>query len=586
MFNKMVFCIINSISSSLKILASIGTINFKGPRGAIGPIGVTGPVGDTGPTGSTGPVGLTGPAGETGLTGTTGPTGSTGPAGLTGPAGETGPTGTTGPTGSTGPTGATGVTGAIGPMGVTGVTGAIGPTGVMGPPISYLSGTTYNLYTPTNGLPSFLTLVKNVNCFNALGGGYNFNSPLRAFVFDSNGMLYLGGSFTGYGSFADLNYIAKYDPTTKTFTSLNKGLNGTVNALAIASNGLVYIGGTFTGVGSGGTTITGLNNIARYNPTSSTINGVSANSFAPLAGYGLNNTVNALALDSSGKLFIGGGFTDVGSGGTSVPGLNYMAKYNPSTDTFAALDKGLGNTVNALVFANNGMLYIGGGFTGVGTGGTLYTGSLNYVVKYNPTLSTLDGIQSGYFAALAGFGLNGSVYALAFASNGLLYIGGGFTGVGSGGTAVTGLSCLAKYNPTSGTIDGVSANSFAALAGYGLIGTVNALALDSSGKLYIGGNYLTGNIYYIYLSLYDPVKNTKSIIVNTNNCNTNAMIFDSNGLLYIGGYFTITGISYIATYNPNFALSIFYNSTLISSLYQNGQKAILYFDNNTWNKIN
>jgi hypothetical protein len=264
-------------------------------------------------------------------------------------------------------------------------------------------------------------------------------------------MLYMGGTFTGYGSFADLNYIAKYDPTTKTFTSLDKGLNGAVLTLASASNGLLYIGGNFTGVGPGGTTVTGLNYIARYNPTTSTINGVSANSFSPLAGYGLNNQVNTVALDSSGKLFIGGTFTDVGSGGTSISGLNRIAIYDPSTDTFAALDKGLGNNVNALAFASNGLLYIGGNFTAVGSGGTLYTGSLNYVAKYNPTSSTLDGIQAGYFAALSDYGLNSTVYAFAFASSGLLYIGGSFTAVGTGGTSVIGVGPMAVYNPTTNT---------------------------------------------------------------------------------------------------------------------------------------
>ena len=442
------------------------------------------------------------------------------------------------------------------------------------------------------------------------------------------------------------------------------GLSGGVgvNAFAFASNGLLYIGGNFTGVGFGGTAITGLNYIARYNPTSSTINGVSANSFAPLAGYGLNNTVNALALDSSGKLYIGGSFTAVGTGGTTVSGLNRMAIYDPSTDTFAALNKGLGSSVYALVFASNGMLYIGGSFSGIPPIGTLYTGSLNYVAKYNPTLSTLDGIQSGYFAALAGFGLNNTVNILTFASNGLLYIGGGFTGVGSGGTTITGLNRIAKYNPsTSITIGGVSANSFAALAGYGLNNTVNALALDSNGKLYIGGSftavgsggtsvpglnyiatydpstdllsslnkdkgvggnintirfdnngllYVGGSFTYIYvteninglncIAVYNPTSSTINNVPANSfapiagyglNTSVSAFALDSNGKLYIGGTFTNTGpggffvfgISNVATYNPNIPLSIVYNSNLITQLYQYGQMAFLFFSNGTWN---
>jgi len=75
--------------------------------------------------------------------------------------------------------------------------------------------------------------------------------------------------------------------------------NGTVNTLAIQSDGKIVIGGAFTTVG--GTTRT---RIARLNS-----DGTLDTSVDPSA----NNEVSALAIRSDGKVVIGGFFTTVGS---------------------------------------------------------------------------------------------------------------------------------------------------------------------------------------------------------------------------------------------------------------------------------
>jgi uncharacterized membrane protein len=525
----MVFCFINSIGSSLKIVTTRGT----------------------GPTGS---VSATGPTGSVSDTGTTGPTDSIS----------------------------------------TTVIGPIGPTGPTGTSSTYFLTSDYNLYTPStsNSLPSV------INCFKistvALNpvAGYGLNNTVNVLAVDSSGLVYIGGSFTAVGTggtaVSGINYIAKYNPSTNTFSTLaGYGLNGTVYALTFDSSGLLYIGGNFTAVGAGGATVTGLNRIAKYDPSTDT--------FSVLAGYGLANTVYAIAIVSNGLVYIGGSFTAVGAGGATVTGLNRIAKYNPSTNTFSTLAVyGLNNAVNAIAFDSSGLVYIGGTFTAVGTGGTAVNG-LNRIAIYNPSTNT--------FSAIAGYGLDNSVSALAFDSSGLLYIGGSITGVGTGGTPVTGLNRIAKYNPTSSTIAGVSASSFAPLAKYGLntSGTVSALAFDSSGILYIGGTFTTvgpGGTAVTglnYIAKYYPSTDTFSALSGYGlNTTVYAIAFDSSGLLYIGGSFiivgnggkTVTGINYIAQYNPKLNINIMYNSNIITQLYNYCQTATLFFDNNTWNIIN
>jgi hypothetical protein len=56
-----------------------------------------------------------------------------------------------------------------------------------------------------------------------------------------------------------------FAPAAAGFSALNKGLSGTVYAIAVSSTGDVYVGGNFTAVGTGGTAVAGLNYIAKWN---------------------------------------------------------------------------------------------------------------------------------------------------------------------------------------------------------------------------------------------------------------------------------------------------------------------------------
>src|SRR5947207_12290137 len=77
------------------------------------------------------------------------------------------------------------------------------------------------------------------------------------------------------------------------------GANGAVNAVALQSDGKVLIGGDFTSVNG-----VALFHIARLN-TNGTVDGT----FNP--GAGANGSVNAIAVTSTGSILIGGVFTSV-----------------------------------------------------------------------------------------------------------------------------------------------------------------------------------------------------------------------------------------------------------------------------------
>ncbi|MFN9022815.1 MAG: GC-type dockerin domain-anchored protein [Phycisphaerales bacterium] len=121
------------------------------------------------------------------------------------------------------------------------------------------------------------------------------------------GDLIVGGSFGTAGGVAASN-IARYNPSTNTWSALGSGTSGTVNALAVLPGGDVIVGGSFGSAGR-----VAASNIARYNPT--------INTWSAL-GAGLNGDVRALAVLPGGDVIVGGSFLTAG-GSVSA----YFARY-------------------------------------------------------------------------------------------------------------------------------------------------------------------------------------------------------------------------------------------------------------------
>ena len=81
-------------------------------------------------------------------------------------------------------------------------------------------------------------------------------------------------------------------------------------------------------------------------------------------GGGANNTVNALAVDSTGNVYVGGDFLTVTNTDGSIVTVNRIAKWNPNSNTWSALGSGTNSDIYALsVYSNSNNLYVGGYFT-------------------------------------------------------------------------------------------------------------------------------------------------------------------------------------------------------------------------------
>jgi uncharacterized delta-60 repeat protein len=179
----------------------------------------------------------------------------------------------------------------------------------------------------------------------------------RALALQPDGKVIVGGSFNSingtnrYG-IARLNANGSLDGSFQNGMSgvRNGGFAGVVEAVAVQPDGKALIGGSFTTVNG-----TNRNSIAPLNA-----NGSLDGNFDP--GTGVNGTVYSIALQPDGKVLIGGSFTSVnGTNRNNIARLNA----NGSLDTGFNPGTGANGVVRSIALQSDGKVLIGGDFTSV-----------------------------------------------------------------------------------------------------------------------------------------------------------------------------------------------------------------------------
>lgn len=274
-------------------------------------------------------------------------------------------------------------------------------------------------------------------------------------------------------------------------------------------------------------------------------------------GGGLNGLVYCMAVGLNGHIYMGGSFTNAGG----IAAADYIAEYDPSNDTFAALGSGMDARVRAMVVGADGSLYVGGNFTSAGG------------VANTAYLARWDGSA---WQSLATTGANAEVMAVSLGLDNTLYIGGLFTavngvaynqiaqrsaagvwsalGTGTGGGAVYALTCgpdgriyaAGGFAPMGGIsgADGVAYwesaawHAMGAVAGGGAAGW--SLAVAPNGDLILGGTFTSvGGVAANYIARWN--RYAWSALGTGMNSIVYALGFDADGLLYAGGSFHIAG---------------------------------------------
>ncbi len=290
----------------------------------------------------------------------------------------------------------------------------------------------------------------------------------------------------------------------------NWGDSPFVFAVAVARDGRVIVGGTFTSING-----TNRSGIARLNA-----NGSLDTSFDP--GTGANDAVWVVALQTDGKVIVGGDFTQIN--GTN---RSHIARLNADGSLDTTFDPGTGAqappsyvpAVYSIVLQTNGQVLLGGYFTAIngtnrssiarlnadGSLDNLFNASIqpqtvvfstaaqiDGKVLVGGNFTTINGTNAHYFARLnadgsldatfnPGTGADGPVLSITAQSSGQVLLGGDFDSING-----TNRQGIARLN-ADGSLD------TAFNPGSGANGHVESVAVQTDGKVLAGGFFSTIN---------------------------------------------------------------------------------------------
>jgi uncharacterized delta-60 repeat protein len=254
------------------------------------------------------------------------------------------------------------------------------------------------------------------------GNGAFDTNRVYAIAEQPDGKILIAGFFTTYNG-VSRGRITRIHPDGTLDTSFNSfiGANNNIYSLSLQVDGKVIITGDFT-------TYNGIarNRVARINT-----DGTLDTTFDP--GTGASDTVFTHALQSDGKIVIGGNFTSI----QGIP-QNRIARLTSSgaLDTEFMNGAGFDATVRSISMQSNNKIIVGGFFT-------TYNGqSYNRIVRLNG-----DGTHDGLFNT--GSGVNNNIYTTALLADGSVMIGGLFT-------AYNGSSSRNIARIDGSTLDGVA----------------------------------------------------------------------------------------------------------------------------------
>jgi uncharacterized delta-60 repeat protein len=439
----------------------------------------------------------------------------------------------------------------------TGADGQVTATAIQSDGKIIIGGAFYN-YNGTGR--SFIARLKSDGSLDtSFNPGTGANFQLQSLAIQPDGKIIIAGDFTMYNG-TPRYHLARINTDGSLDTSFDPvaGADNTIWAVALQSDGKVMIAGDFSLYN-----LTPRHRIARVNA-----NGALDATFNP--GTGPNNTVECMTIQSDGAIIIGGLFTSYTSTTT-----NYIARVNSN----GTLDATYGNTAGAnyYVFAvtlqPDGKCIMGGAFT-------TYEGTYrNHISRLNTDGSLDDTFIHGWGAnglPVPQFNNGPSVYATAIQSDGKILVGGFFflfNGVKR--------SNIVRLN-TDGSVD-TTFNP-----GAGADNSVYAIAIQSDGKILIGGEF---TFYNGVARGHIARLNSDGSLDATLNPGTGAnaairsVSIESDETYIIGGDFTsYNGNSkqYIAHINSNGSFDGNFNSfgagasaPVFSSVIQNDGKIII-----------
>lgn len=339
------------------------------------------------------------------------------------------------------------------------------------------------------------------------GLGDGANGQVLATLVQPDGKIIIAGQFSTYNGTASsriarLNIDGTLDPTFV----VGIGASDEIRGIAMQPDGKIVIVGNFNQYNG-----TSSNRIARLNA-----NGSLDTSF--VVGVGFNDNCNAVAIQTDGKILIGGRFSSYN--GTNI---NSVARLNSdgSLDAIFSVGTGANDEINTIVVQTDGKIVIGGIFT-----------SYNAITQNRLARLNANGTLDTTF--VSGTGADTDIKALAIQADGKIIIGGNFSSFNA-----TVINRIARIN-SDGSLD------TAFTVGTGANSTVHAIKIQPDGKILIGGDFFQYNSAssnrLARLNINGTLDNTFVIGTGSNQTIRAIETLINEKILIAGGFTTYNGI--------------------------------------------
>jgi len=332
--------------------------------------------------------------------------------------------------------------------------------------------------TATVTAETFLARLNNDGTIDSSFNNPSPNNQVATITMQRDGEILIGGAFTtvqyilpgsGSDSGTNVDFIARLNPNGNLDPNFPTNSGGPIRQIVVQADGKILLAGTVGTLTWDTSSFFNAYYLARINP-----NGTPDESFFPSPNY----TVYGIALQSDGKIVLGGAFNQLQpNSALGATTRNGLARVNTDGSLDENFDPNAFGGVGAVCVDSNGKYLVGGAFS-----------SINGQTRTNLARLNADGTLDTSFAPTP----NGTVSAIAVQANGQIIIGGNFTYVNS-----IGMNYLARLN-SDGSLD-TSFNP-------GPAGAVYAVVVQpTDGKILVGGAFFG----------FNPIKGPQSATVQS-----------------------------------------------------------------------
>ena len=237
--------------------------------------------------------------------------------------------------------------------------------------------------------------------------GTGFNTTPTMINIQSNTRILIGGYFTNLNGTTRNYFVRLYSNglvDTAFYSNLGTGFDSNVDHTIIQSDRKIVCGGLFNH----------LNGNVRLRILRLNENGTEDTAFYTNLGTSTNSGTTTLAIQSTGKILVGGGFTTF-NGNTRTR----LIRLNSDGTEDSAFYTNLGTSIDGMPYAetvqSNDQILIGGAFT------HFNTNLRNRLIRLNS-----DGTEDTAFYANLGTSFDNSVGTVMLRPNGKILVGGAF----------------------------------------------------------------------------------------------------------------------------------------------------------------